>query len=167
MIRRVYFEYLLRPAKLLFLTWLICFAIVAAQEITENVAPDFGTMLSGASGRQFILNTDGSITGTDSGDYLFGAVAGDLTVHSNKKAKKGQPNMNIVAENITTAGGLTVGDVFCAYDGAAQTSCTGVGIDVLSGKNRTLLLGIDISTSQDHNGGDSASVSLDITVIIL
>lgn len=166
MIRLAHYGYLLRPAKLLCLALLTTPGAAFAQQglsITENVAPDFGTLLGGASSRQFILNTDASISGTDSGDYLFGAAAGDLTVDRSGAPK----NINIVAENITTSGGLTVAQVLCAYDGASQTACDSPGIDVQTGPNKTLLLGIDISTSQVHSGGDSASVTLDISVTFL
>jgi hypothetical protein len=53
----------------------------AAFTMTEIVSPDLGTVLAGASGRQFILNTDETVSGADAGDYLFGAVSG----HNHKR----------------------------------------------------------------------------------
>jgi len=131
--------------------------------ITENIAPDFGTILSGPAGRQFILNTNDTITGADAGDYLFGAVSGDLTLH-----RQGNPKgINIIAENISTTGGLTVANILCSYDGGAQLTCDGAGINATTGQNKTLKVGVDMSTSQVHNGGDAASVSFDIAVTFL
>jgi hypothetical protein len=141
--------------------------------MTEVVSPSFGTFLGGASGRQFVLNTDGTITGADAGDYLIGAVGGQLELDNNakkkkkKKAKK-KTSVNIVAENISTLGGLGVSAVLCKFERDPQTTCSGPGINVtLRGRRSTLLVGVDITTTQVHGGGDTASVSFDVTVIFL
>ncbi len=131
--------------------------------MTEVVTPDLGTCFSGASGRQFILNTDETVTGADAADYLFGAVSGQLGV----KKTGGPASANIVAENITTSGGLTVNAVPCRYHTGSQLSCDGAGIDVTVQANRTLYVGVDLTTSQVHSGGDTASVMYDITVIFV
>ncbi len=52
----------------------------AAITVTEGTTPSLGTLLAGDTDRNFILNTDATVSGTDAADYLFGAVAGDLTV---------------------------------------------------------------------------------------
>ena len=132
----------------------------AAFTMTEITAPNLGAVFSGASGRNFILNTDETVSGTDAADYLFGAVSGQLTlVGQNGTA-------TIVAENITTSGGLTVNAVPCRYDTGSQTTCDAPGISVQVNKNqaRTLYIGVDLDTSQSHSGGDTASVTYDITV---
>ena len=63
------------------------------------------------------------------------------------------------AENITTSGGLTVNAIPCRWNVDAQTTCDGAGINVTVQGNRTLYVGVDITTSQSHSGGDTASVT--------
>jgi hypothetical protein len=137
----------------------------AAITITEQTTPTLGTLVGGASGRNFILNTDETVSGTDSADYLFGAVSGNLSI----KKTGGTDSANIVAENITTSGGVSVNAVPCKWDTDAQTTCDGSGINVTltPGPNKTLMVGVDIDTSQVHSGGDAASVTYDITISIL
>ena len=138
-------------------------AAFAAFTMTEVVTPSLGTVLSGASGRQFILNTDETVTGADAVDYLFGAVSGQL----NLQKTAGPQAANIVAENITTFGGLNVNAVPCRFFNGPQTNCDGAGINVTVQGNRTLYVGVDITTSQVHSSGDPASVTYDINVILL
>jgi hypothetical protein len=132
----------------------------AAFTMIETVTPSFGLFIGGASGRQFVLNTDGVITGADAGDYMSGAVGGQLVLQKTG----GSVSANIVAENISTFGGLSVGSILCQYHKNPQTTCSGAGINVrLQGKRR-LALGVDVTTTQFHAGGDTAGVSMDITV---
>ncbi len=135
----------------------------AALTITENVAPSFGTLIGGASGRQFILNTDDTVTGTDAADYLFGAVSGELELDN----KGSQGAINILADNISTSGGLTVTQVLCSYSGGLQQACDGAGITGTSGPNRILKVGIGITTNIAHSAADTPSVTLDISVTFL
>jgi hypothetical protein len=137
----------------------------AAITITEQTTPTLGTLLGGASGRNFILNTDETVSGTDSADYLFGAVSGQLSV----KKTQGTNSANIVAENITTTGGVSVNAVPCKWETDAQTTCDGTGINVtlVPGPAQTLRVGVNIDTSTVHSGGDSASVTYDILITIL
>jgi len=135
----------------------------AAFTMTETVTPSVGTVLGGASSRQFTLNTDDTVTGADAVDYLFGAVHGELNLNKTQ----GPADVNIVAENITTSGGLTVNAIPCSWRAEAQTACDGAGIDRTAQGNRTLHVGVDFTTSQTHSGGDTASVSFDITVTFL
>jgi hypothetical protein len=135
----------------------------AALTITETTTPTLGTLLSGASGRNFILNTDETVSGTDSGDYLFGAVSGELTV---KKTGGGQ-SANILADNFSTTGGVSVNAVPCKYGTGSQSTCDGSGLNVTVSGTKALMVGIDLDTSQTHSGGDSASVTYDITISLL
>lgn len=135
----------------------------AAFTMTEIVTPVVGTVLGGASSRQFTLNIDDTVTGANAADHLFGALHGEL----NLQKTQGPAAVNIVAENITTAGGLTVNAVPCAWRAEAQTTCDGAGIDRTVQGNRTLHIGIDFTTSQVHSGGDTASATFDITVTFL
>ena len=159
---------------------LLCSALLAALHVaygdftmTEIVSPSLGTIFSGASGRQFILNTDETVSGADAADYLFGAVSGELLLdHGKAKGKekgksKGNADVNIVAENITTTGGVTVNAVPCRFHKGAQTTCDGPGINVTLDKKKSLWVGVEISTSQVHSGGDTASITYDITVTFL
>ncbi|MDX1405505.1 MAG: hypothetical protein R3192_13245 [Woeseiaceae bacterium] len=134
-----------------------------ALTITEKVTPTLGTLLSGASGRNFILNTDQTVSGTDAADYMFGAVSGELTV----KKTGGSQSANILADNITTSGGVSVNAVPCKWDTQAQTTCDGSGINVTVGGTKALMVGVNIDTSQVHSGGQSASVTYDITITLL
>lgn len=135
----------------------------AALIITENVAPSFGTLVGGASGRQFILNTDDTVTGTDAADYLFGAVSGELVIDN-----KGQQGaINILADNVSTSGGLTVTQVLCSYRGGPQQACDGAGITGTSGPSKILKVGIAITTNVAHSATDTPSVTLDISVTFL
>ncbi|MCZ6643695.1 MAG: hypothetical protein O7F71_19135 [Gammaproteobacteria bacterium] len=131
--------------------------------LQERITPTFGFFVTGLSGRQFILNTDSSITGADTADYLFGAVAGEIRIRKRGGAARG----NIVAENISTTGGLSVAAVLCKFQNQPQTICNAPGINVTLRERRTLLLGLDVTTTQVHGGGDIASVQFDISVTLL
>lgn len=151
-------------------TILLCAALLAAFEfafaaltITESTSPTLGTLLSGASGRNFILNTDETVTGSDAADYLFGAVSGDLTV---KKTGGGQ-SATILADSITPSGGVSVNSVLCKYGTDSQADCSTSPINVTVSGTKALKLGIDLDTSQAHSGGDSASVTFDITITLI
>jgi hypothetical protein len=131
--------------------------------ITELTTPSLGELLAGASGRNFILNTDETVTGVDAVDYLCCAVSGRLRL----RQTGGAADANIVADNITTTGGVTVNAVPCRFHQDTQTTCDGAGIDVILQGNRNLFVGVDIDTTQVHVGGDTASVTYDINVTIL
>jgi len=135
----------------------------AAFTLTETVTPGLGMVFSGASGRQFILNTDETVSGANAADYISGAVSGQMTLVKSQ----GPADVNIVAENITTLGGLTVNAVPCRFHNDPQTTCDGAGINVRINKTQILYIGVDITTSLIHNSGDTASASYDINVIFL
>ncbi len=140
-------------------------AAFAAITITETITPDLGTLLGGDSGRNFILNTDGSVSGTDAADYLFGAVSGNVTV----KKTAGSQSANIVADNFSTTGGVTINAVPCKWDTDTATTCDGSGINVTlsPGQAKNLLVGVDLDTSQVHSGGDSPTATYDINITLL
>ena len=91
---------------------------------------------------------------------MFGAVSGQL----NLQKTMGPAAANILADNISTTGGVNVNAVTCRYHNGSQLSCDGAGIDVTVQGNRTLFVGVDLTTSVAHSGGDTASVMYDITV---
>lgn len=138
-------------------------AAFAALTITESTSPTLGTLVGGPGGRNFILNTDDTVSGSDSADYLFGAVSGDLTV----KKTGGPQSANIVADNITTSGGVSVNAVPCSYDGGSQANCTGSGINVTVLGNKSLLVGVDLDTTASHDSSDSPTVTYDINITLL
>ncbi len=136
----------------------------AALTVTENIAPSLGTLLGGIQDRNFILNTDATVSGTDAADYLFGAVAGDLAI----KKTGGSQSANILADNFSQTGGVTIVGVPCKWDSDTATTCDGSGINVtVTGQTKHLLVGVNLNTTQEHFGGDSASATYDITVTLL
>lgn len=136
----------------------------AAIFVTEVVPPSLGTFFSGAIGRQFILNTDETVSGASAADYLFGAVSGQLEI----RKTQGPADANILADNFATSGGVTINTVPCRWHNDPQSLCNGVGITAaLAGATRILFIGVDITTTQVHVGGDTASASYDITVTLL
>ncbi len=136
----------------------------AAIFVTETITPGLGTVFSGASGRNFILNTDETVTGADAGDYLCCAVSGQIEV----RKTAGPADANILADNFATSGGVTINAVPCRWHNDPQSTCDGVGITAaLAGATRILFIGVDITTTQVHVGGDTASASYDITVTLL
>ena len=137
---------------------------LAQVTITEVTTPTLGTLLGGASGRDFVLNTDDSVTGADAADYLFGAQSGRVDI-----SKSGSPqSATIVADNFSTTGGVTINGVPCRWRNQTPTTCHGAGITKTIRSNpRPLRLGVDIDTSQVHSGGDSASATYDINVTLI
>ena len=92
--------------------FLLASALLAALDIaissitvTESVPPSLGLVLAGGSGRQFILNTDETVSGANAADYLVGAVSGQLDV----KQTGGPASGTLLADNImaTGVGGIT------------------------------------------------------------
>jgi len=139
---------------------LLAMPATAVITLTEITSPGFGLILSGASGRQFILNTSGTITGANSADYISSATAGEITTTDNTSPV----TIEILASSISSAGGLTVNEVLCSYGGGAQTRCDGSPLVATSAASSSLKVGVDITTSQVHSGGDSASVNFDIMI---
>jgi hypothetical protein len=139
-------------------------AAFAAITVTETITPDLGTLLGGDSGRNFILNTDGSVSGTDAADYLFGAVSGNLTV----KKTAGSQSANIVADNFFETVGVIIKAVPCKWDTDTATTCDGSGISVTlsPGPAKNLLVGVEIDTDQVHTSAHSPTATYDITVTL-
>ena len=135
----------------------------AALRLTVILDPAFGRLFSGAANRQFILNTDDTISGPDAADYLDGARSGELEVHNTGQVV----TLNIVVENIIPTGGVTVNGAFCRYHNLSPVACDGGGMTVNGGPRRSLYVGLDISTSQIHSGGETASITMDVTVTII
>jgi hypothetical protein len=129
----------------------------AALTVTETTSPTFGLLLTGASGRNFILNTDETVSGTDAADYLSGAVTGQLSV----KKTGGSQSATIVADNFSTTGGVSFSVVPCKFDTGSQT------ITVTLNATKTLYVGVNLSTSQAHTSGQTASATYDITVTLI
>ena len=135
---------------------------IAAITVTETVTPSLGLVLAGASSRQFILNTDETVSGANAADYLCCAVSGQLEV----KQTGGPASGTILADNITATGGVTVNAIPCRWHNDPQARCDLGGITAALQATRILYVGVDITTSQVHSDGDIASVTYDITVTI-
>jgi hypothetical protein len=134
----------------------------AALTVTESTSPTLGVLLTGATGRNFILNTDETVSGTDSADYVSGAVSGALSI----KNTGGSRSANILADNFSSTGNVSINAVPCKFDTGAATTCDGSGINVTLQATKTLLVGVDLNTTAAHTGGQTASATYDITVTI-
>ena len=137
-------------------------AVFAGKPIVFSsiINPSFGDLLGGASGRNFILSTNGTISGANASDYLFGAAAGSALI-------TGQANtsIDILATNLTADGGVTIANVTCNYGGAGDQDCD-VGFTGSPPKpsGQTLLIGVEINTTIVHGDNVTASPSLDIVI---
>ena len=136
---------------------------IAALTVIEIVTPSLGLVLAGASLRQFILNTDETVTGANAADYLVGAVSGQVEI----RKTAGPASATIVADIISTTGGVTVNAIPCRFHNDPQTTCDPPGIVAALQATRILYVGVDITTSQVHSDGDIASVTYEITVTVL
>ena len=99
-------------------------AALAQITITEVTTPTLGVLLSGATGRNFILNTDDTVSGTDAADYVTGADSGRLNISK----VGGNQNATIVADNFSTTGGVTINGVPCRWRNNSPQTCEGSGI---------------------------------------
>ncbi len=131
--------------------------------LTQSAEPSFGLIVSGSSGRQFVLNTNDTISGTHASDHISGAMAGRFTMEDTNSPA----SVNIAVTVLSTFGGLTVNETLCSYGGGMQQSCGGSGFTVTSTASAVLKLGLDISTSAAHRGGDAATVTVELAVTYL
>jgi hypothetical protein len=147
-----------------FCTALLCAEPASAQvTITETISPTFGFIMGGPANRRFVLDTNDSVNGPSAADYLFGATSGELVFQ-----RQGGPiAVYIVVDNITTSGGVTANTVRCKWHNSPEVDCSSTGILETAVGRRRLLLGVDMTTTQFHNGGDTASISFDITATFL
>jgi len=143
-----------------------CLAASAAQAqltITEAVTPGLGTVMGGPANRNFVLNTDDTVSGSDAADYMFGAVSGQLIFMK----RQGPQLMSIVADNILTSGGVVANAILCQWQNAPTVDCASPGLTELVRGRRILRIGVDLTTTQFHGGGETASVSFDVTATFL
>jgi len=127
--------------------------------LSNAVNPSFGMLLGGASGRDFILNTDGTISGTNAADYLSGAVAGSLTISGTNGAA-----ISILATNLSSNGGVTIVNVTCNYDNTGDQDCVlGFSTVASPGVGKNMSIGLEINTTQVH-GDATPAPSFDIVV---
>ena len=138
-------------------------AATSSLTLTQSAVPGFGLIVSGSSGRQFVLNTDDTISGTHASDHISGAMAGRFTIEDTNSPT----SVNIAVTVLGTIGGLTVNETLCSYGGGIQQSCGGSGFTVISAASAVLKLGLDISTSAAHRGGDAATVTVELAVTYL
>ncbi len=119
---------------------------VAALALTRVTTPSFGVIFAGDSSRQFVLNTNDTVTGSGAGDHVSGAAAGQFTVSDTSSPA----TINILVDNISSLGGLTVNRALCSYNSGAQQRCDGAGMSVTSVSSATLKVGLDLTTSTAH-----------------
>ncbi len=134
---------------------------VDAATFTNATRPDFGNFEAGAPGRNFVLETDGSISGADAIAYEGGANAGSIEIHGSSSQK-----IDIVAQNFVGDGGVNVAKVICNYGDTGNVNC-GTGISAAAAATdtgATLLLGLDVNTATLHANGASAAPMFDLIV---
>lgn len=128
--------------------------------LSSAVNPSFGTFLGGASGRDFILNTDGTIGGTNAADYLFGAVAGSINISGQNATA-----ISILANNLSSSGGVTIVNVTCNLNNTGDQDCVlGFSAVAAPGPGQNMSIGLEINTTQFHGDNATASASFDIVV---
>jgi len=153
-----------RPAPFFLATFCM---LITANSFAANplgfsslVNPAFGDLLAGTSGRNFILGTNGAISGTDAVDYISGAMAGSLVI-------TGDPaqSISIQASNLTADGGVNIVNVTCNYDASGDQNCvTGFTGSPPTNAGKILLMGVEINTTTTHGDNDTASPSFDIVI---
>ena len=134
---------------------------VDAATFTNATRPDFGNFEAGTSGGNFVLETDGTISGADAIAYEGGANAGSIEIHGSPTQK-----IDIVAQNIVNDGGVSVAKVICNYGDTGNVNC-GTGISAAAAATdtgATLLLGLDVNTATLHANGASAAPMFDLIV---
>ena len=124
------------------------------------VNPAFGDLLAGASGRNFILGTNGSISGTNAADYIRGAAAGSILISGDPST-----SISIQASNLTADGGVSIVNITCNWDATGDQDCvTGFSATPPTSAGKVLLLGVEITTTTTHGDNDTAAPSFDIVV---
>ena len=125
----------------------------------STVNPSFGKILGGPAGRDIILNTDGTIGGTNAADYLYGAVAGSLTISGDNNAA-----IDILATNLSSNGGVTIVNVTCNYNNTGDQDCDlGFSTVAQPGRGADMSIGLEINTTQVHDDA-TAAPTFDIVV---
>ncbi|MCW8109929.1 hypothetical protein OPS25_15590 [Alteromonas ponticola] len=143
-----------------FLLVLPCFC-EAAITITKMNDINLGLLKAGPAGRQWIVGTDGSLTGTGQADYVSGAAAGEIVVTDTSAPAMVQ----IQALNITSYNGFQVNQILCRYGNGSQTRCDLSGYSITTNNmSISLKVGIDVESTQYHYGGDNAGVDFDISI---
>ena len=124
------------------------------------VNPTFGTVVGGPSGQNFILNTDGTISGTNAADYILGASPGSIQIVGDNNAA-----IDILATNLGSDGGVTIVNVTCNYNNNGDQDCD-LGFTDLAkpGQGSDMTIGLEINTTQLHGDNDTAAPSFDIVV---
>jgi uncharacterized protein YodC (DUF2158 family) len=131
--------------------------------VTEAVTPTFGFVMGGPANRNFVLNTNDTVTGGNAADYMFGAASGQVVFMK----RRGPDWINVTVDNISTSGGLIANSILCQWHNGAQQPCESFGLTELVRGRRVLRLGVDVTTSQFHFGGDTASITFDVTATFL
>ncbi len=124
------------------------------------INPDFGTLLGGTSGRNFILTTADTISGANANDYITGAVTGMVNIVGDNNAA-----VDILATNLTDDGGVSIVNVTCKYFNDPDMDCDlGFTVTTKKGRGRDMLIGLEINTTQVHGDNDTAAPSFDIVI---
>lgn len=131
--------------------------------ITAVTNPDLGDWLSTAVATlTYNMDTTGAVTGTASANYIAGSnTVGTITIGGSTLG-----TIDIVANNFAVVGGMVVTSVPCAYDGAAEATCSGAGLvaQTAPGAGRILLIGINSLSSTAHADATTSVPTFDIVV---
>ena len=134
---------------------------LAPINLASTIDPNLGNYTAGAAGRNFIMGTDGSISGINADAYAGGANAGSVAIYGSAFN-----NIDIVAQNIVNNGGVSITAISCNYGGAGSTDCL-AGISAAAAPTDAgtiLLLGLGVATTAAHVDGNSAAPAFDIVV---
>lgn len=132
----------------------------AALNLTVIDQPSFGKIHSGASGREFKIDSGNTMSGANAADSVLGVVTGQLTVSDTTPGA----TIRITVSNVVTSGGFGNPIIFCDYDGGGMVQCDGAGTTVTSVSNATLYVSVQVDTTQAHVGADTSHVDFDISV---
>jgi len=132
-----------------------------AATFANATRPELGNFEADPSGKNIVLETDGSISEANALAYEGGANAGSIEIHGSPSQK-----IDIVAQNMVGGGGVSVAKVICNYGDTGDTNC-GAGISAAAAAidtGVTLLLGLDVNTATLHINEDSAVPTFDLIV---
>lgn len=127
---------------------------VSLQKISDI---DFGTVKNNAC--TYSISTTGTVTGSPAGSCAH--LSGTTSAANILVTGSATQLLSISAGSYTASGTVTPSNARCSYDGGASGSCTIAGA-AAAGGGKTLLVGVDVTTT----GGESSGVTYQPTFTI-
>lgn len=127
--------------------------------MTQNQAPSFGLVTTGASGRVLRLSTAGVISGAGASSYIKGARVGNYTIYASATR-----SISISVSGYTRVNNVTPSLARCSYNGGAEGTCNSLTAVTGVPTGATLLLGLSITTNAAHTDGQTAVPTFNIVV---